>query len=215
MDNLFDNVHASLQGTPNRRCFYNADCPFCGKPAKPGHNHFGYNETGYRCFVCGAKGALEQLAGHLRLSTHGYARPTHVPPPEPKPIARWRQNPAQLLDRYRDHPRRFDAWRRYKALSAQTVSRFDFGLGRLPFQREDGSWYLSRQEWLIVPLYEDGQLVGLLEAIQHEVPVGIKEYRQSAYVRHMENVTAYVAALLDYAVRTKAPLDKRAARAVR
>ncbi|WP_287960754.1 toprim domain-containing protein [Caldilinea sp.] len=46
-------------------------------------------------------------------------------------------------------------------MSEETIVRHDFALGKLPFRREDGSWYMSRQEWLIVPLYEDGQLVGL------------------------------------------------------
>lgn len=167
MDNLFDKVHSILQGTPNRRGFFNADCPFCGKEAKPGQNHFGYTYDertgmgGYRCFVCSARGSLAKLATHLRLDTGGYAPIHRNPEPEPKPVARWRQHPNKLLDHYRDHPRRFDAWRRYKPLTAQTVARFDFGLGRLPFQREDGIWYLSHQEWLIVPLWEDGELVGL------------------------------------------------------
>lgn len=167
MDDLFDAVHGSLQGEPNRRGFYNATCPFCGKPAKAGQNHFGYRYDrragvgGYHCFVCGARGTIAQLADHLHLDTPGHTPLACATPPVPKPVARWRRVPDQLLERYRAHPRRFEAWRRYKALTAQTVARFDFGLGRLPFRREDGSWYLSRQEWLIVPLWEDGRLVGL------------------------------------------------------
>jgi hypothetical protein len=167
MDRLFDIVHRQLQGEPNRRGFYNADCPFCGKPAKPGQNHFGYSYDGrtqsgrYNCFVCSARGSLAKLADHLLLDTGGYAPIHRVPEPELKPVARWRSSPDTLLDRYRNHLHRFDAWRRYKPLMAQTIARFDFGLGRLPFQREDGSWYLSHQEWLTVQLWEDGQLVGL------------------------------------------------------
>lgn len=160
MQNLFDAVHNQLQGTPNRRGFYNADCPFCGKPAKPGQNHFGYNEQSFRCFVCGASGGIAKLANHLRLDATSYTPIQRVSVPE-KPVIPWLAQPDKLLKGYRTNPRRFDAWQRYKALTADTVTRFDFGLGRLPFQHKDGRWYLSRQEWLIVPLWEDGQLVGL------------------------------------------------------
>ena len=171
---LFDKVHAVLHGTPNRRGFYNADCPFCGKPAKPGQNHFGYSYdacTGmgrYHCFVCRARGTLSDLATHiwgggrdLCPDTASYTPLVRLPKSERKLVPRWREHPDQLLAGYRSHPQRFVAWRRYKALTEETVTRFDFGLGRLPFQREDGTWYLSRQAWLIVPLWEDGQLVGL------------------------------------------------------
>src|SRR5690606_17235293 len=61
---------------------------------------------------------------------------------------------------------------------------------------------------VLIHEYTHAAMSGLLEAIQNEPPLGIKEYRQSAYVRHMENVTAYVAALLDYAVRTQARMRK-------
>lgn len=164
-DNLFEVVHSQLQGIPNRRGFYDAPCPFCGKPAKPGQNHFGYNAHSFNCFVCGSRGSLATLADYLRLGTDGYT-PTHRvavprPAPQPKPVVPWQQHADKLLARYTDHPHRFDAWRRYKPLTAETVARFGFGLGRLPFQRENGAWTFSRQEWLVVPLWENGQLVGL------------------------------------------------------
>lgn len=161
MDNLFAAVHNQLQGEPNRRGFYNADCPFCGKEAKPRQNHFGYSEQSFRCFVCGTSGGIRKLAKHLHLDAPTYTPIRRVAVPEPKPVAGWRQHPDALLEHYRYNPRRFDAWHRYKALTAETVRRFDFGLGRLPFQHKNGRWYFSRQEWLVVPLWEDGQLVGL------------------------------------------------------
>lgn len=160
MSHLFDSIHKQLQGTPNRRGFYNADCPFCGKPAKQGQNHFGYNEQSFRCFVCGASGGIAKLASHLRLDAVGYTPIQRVPVPE-KPAVPWQLHPDKLLNCYRSNPRRFNMWQHYKALAAETVTRCDFGLGRLPFQHKDGRWYLSHQEWLIVPLWEEGKLVGL------------------------------------------------------
>jgi hypothetical protein len=161
MDTLFEQVHATLQGKPNGRGFYNADCPFCGKEAKPGQNHFGYSERGASCFVCGNKASLADIAKLLQLDTTGDTLSPRTPEPKLKPVAAWRKNSDKLLAMYQTHPHRFAAWQQYKALSPATVDRFGFGLGRLPFQRKDGTWYLSKTEWLIVPLYEDGQLVGL------------------------------------------------------
>jgi hypothetical protein len=161
MDDLFDQVHALLNGVPNGRGFLNADCPYCGKEAKAGHNHFGYNAHSYKCFVCGSTGNLKMLADHLSLDTAHYTQPVCASEPKPKPIAAWRKHPDKLLAKYQTHPHGFAAWQRYKALRPATIDRFGFGLGRLPFQRKDGAWYLSKREWLIVPLYEDGQLVGL------------------------------------------------------
>ena len=168
MDILFDQVHAALNGKPNGRGFYNADCPFCGKEAKPGQNHFGYRYdpqtgTGFgSCFVCGNKASLAAIAKLLHLDTTGYSAPrVCAPNPKPKPLAAWRKQPDTLLATYQTHPQRYAAWRQYKALTPATIDRFGFGLGRLPFQRKDGAWYLSSREWLTVPLYEDGALVGL------------------------------------------------------
>lgn len=158
----FDAVHAVLHGTRNRRGWYDCDCPFCDKPAKRGQVHFSYSENGYRCWVCNAAGNLLSLAEHLRVTpersvAHQWQRKER----EPLPIARWRQNPGELLRRYQAHPDRYSAWRGYKPLAAATIDRYQFGLGRLPFQRDSGAWYMSKRDWLIVPLWEGGHLVGL------------------------------------------------------
>ena len=83
------------------------------------------------------------------------------PKPTPAPVARWRLNPGKLLEGYRNHPRRYELWTGYKPVSHQAIEHFDLGVGRLPFQHEDGSWYMSKSEWLTVPLYEDGELVAI------------------------------------------------------
>lgn len=158
---LFDHVHAVLGGQRNRRSWYDCDCPFCGKEAKRGQVHFSYSELGYRCWVCGAAGNLAALVEHLRIDPAKSLVQWQPKERLPLPLARWRQNPTELLRRYQTHPDRYGKWRSYKPLTAATIDRYGFGLGRLPFQREDGSWYMSRQDWLIVPLWECGQLVGL------------------------------------------------------
>lgn len=160
-DTLFQHVHAALGGKRNRRGWYDCDCPFCGKEAKRGQVHFSYSEMGYRCWVCCAAGNLSALAEHLRINPDRSLVQWQRREREPLPVARWRQNPTELLRRYQEHPDRYRAWRSYKPLSAATIDRYGFGLGRLPFQREGGEWYMSRQEWLIVPLWEAGHLVGL------------------------------------------------------
>lgn len=161
-DSIFGHVHAALHGKRNRRGWYDCDCPFCGKEAKRGQVHFSYSENGYHCWVCGCHGALSALSEHLRLDTAARGGfQVQRKEREPLPTARWRQNPGELLRRCQSHPDRYSMWRRYKPLTAATIDRYGFGLGRLPFQRQDGEWYMSRGDWLIVPLWEAGQLVGL------------------------------------------------------
>lgn len=57
---------------------------------------------------------------------------------------------------------------------------------------------------VLIHEYTHAAMSGLLETIRNDVPTGIEAYRDSAYVQQMETVTARVAALLDYAVRTGA-----------
>lgn len=56
--------------------------------------------------------------------------------------------------------------------------------------------------------YTHAAMSGMLEAISNDVPTGIEAYQSSAYVRQMEAVTARVASLLDYAVRTGATVRR-------
>lgn len=158
---LFDRVSGLLGGKPNRRGWIDAVCPACGKQPKHGQIHFGYRETGGHCFVCGWRGSLRDLADLLSVDSRDYVAPVREPPPPPKPIARWRLNPDRLLAQYHDHPDRLQRWQRYKPLKAETIERFGFGLGRLPFQDDNDQWYMSRHEWLTVPVYADGALAAL------------------------------------------------------
>lgn len=158
---LFDQVQSALDGTPNKRGWYDADCPNCGKPAARGQTHFGYNEAGAaRCFVCGWRGDLRAVAALLRLELGEYVPIPRKAKPA-APVARWRLNPDELLRRCQDHPQRLARWQAYKPLTLATLDKHGFGLGRLPFLDDNDQWYMSRTDWLTVPLYEAGELVGL------------------------------------------------------
>lgn len=152
-------------GNPDhdRRGEYHVDCPFCGKEAMRGQTHFSFSESGYACFVCGSSGGLLALSKHLQLDNSQFiVTIRHQPRPKAmQPIARWRLNPDRLIDGYLSHPQRFSAWQQYKPVSRETIERHQFGYGRLPFLDNNGHWYMSRDNWLIVPLFQDGELVGL------------------------------------------------------
>ncbi len=158
----FPTIHAALHGVPSRRRgWYDATCPNCGKEAVRGQTHFGYSEEGQsHCFVCGFSGGLNKLADLLRVEIGEYVPPAATPKPEPA-IARWRLNPHELMRRYVTHPGKVARWQAYKALSEETIERYRLGYGPLPFQRSNGEWYMSKADWLIVPIFEDGALVAL------------------------------------------------------
>ncbi len=158
--NTYDQVKEALGGKPNKRGWHDVTCPVCGKQPERGQIHFGYRDTGGHCFVCGWSGSLQDLAELLRLDAGEYVAPIHQEQP-PKPVARWRLNPSRLLTQYHDHPARLQCWQKYKPLSAETIERHGFGLGRLPFQDDNEQWYMSQHEWLTVPIYADGGLAAL------------------------------------------------------
>lgn len=159
-EDLFDRVHMALGGK-DKAYKTISNCPFCDDS----NSHFAYSQAGwYKCVRCQVHGSIYQLAQHLHLidaSTYTPPPVTERPRPTPAPIARWRLNPDRLLEGYRSHPQRYQRWAGYKPVSRQAIERFDLGVGRLPFQHEDGSWYMSRSEWLTVPLYEGDELVAI------------------------------------------------------
>lgn len=153
----FTAIHATLPGRVRNGKVVCA-CPFCGDEKK----HFAYSEKGwYKCVRCGESGgSLGKLADLLRVEIGEWTPPKRIERPEPE-IARWRLNPWRLLEQYRNHPERIARWQNYKPLTEETIERYGLGFGSLPFQRDNGDWYMSRSEWLIVPIYQDGALVAL------------------------------------------------------
>ena len=159
---LFYKIQDYFQNREDGRGWCHATCPFCGKEGK----HFAFRVEGYKCLVCGAHGGLYKLA--LQIGVHN--RWTHETPwaPRPAPVAQpepevpWLADAAGRIARSLAHPGRLTAWSSYKPLTRETLDRWQFGLGTLPFQARDGQWYESRSEWLTVPLYDaNGVLCGL------------------------------------------------------
>lgn len=160
-EDLFDRVHIALGGK-DKAYKTISNCPFCDDS----NSHFAYSQAGwYKCVRCQAHGNLRQLAQHLRLIDATDYVPQRIverPKPSPVPVARWRLNPDKLLDGYRRHPRRFELWAGYKPVSRAAIERFDLGVGRLPFyDNKKEQWYMSKSEWLTVPVYEGDELVAI------------------------------------------------------
>lgn len=138
-------------------------CPVCGKEDK----HASFSAKGFYCFHCGARAGLVGLAGMVGLNLEqGTYNPVRSAKFAPAPVVErripWQEadRAAGLLTRYLAAPEREDAWAAYKPLSMATLNRYQFGYGQLPMQDERG-WRLSKHNWLIVPLFASGKLVGL------------------------------------------------------
>jgi len=156
MNDLFPKLLRHFDRTPDGRGEVWITCPVCGKD----HKHCSFNELGWHCFHCGAGGRLSSLARFSGLSNPDRAQ---LPPPSPPPppATPWLAQAAARIARSMAHPERVAAWQRYKPLSRETLDRWQFGYGTLPFQDAHGRWYESSTAWLTVPLYEHGQVVGL------------------------------------------------------
>lgn len=144
-DDLFDQIHARLQGQYRNRD-YHCNCPWCGKEAKKYATHFSYSEKGFKCFVCGEGGTLGRLAKHLNVDGD-WREPQPRPEPQPRTRPAWLDNATRLLAGYTTHPRRRELWDSYKRLPAETLDAYRLGVGVLPASR-------CRHERLIVPVMD-------------------------------------------------------------
>lgn len=139
----------------DRRGEHHAECPFCGKAVRRDQHHFSYSERGYKCFVCGAKGGLAQLAAHLGVGTRQGVTPTLVRRPAPDtPRYPWQDAADELVATYATHPDTHLRWFIYKCVPKHVVDKFRLGVGRLPSSS-------CRYDRLIVPVYAGGRCVGL------------------------------------------------------
>lgn len=143
---------------------YHATCPNCGHPPHSHTNaratHFFVDRKGAKCFACDKWWSLSQLAEELG-ARGDFALPAYRPPPRPK--APWESVGA--LDVYRQMTaRRADLvarWQAYKPVSAETIRRFDLGIGKLPFYNEDDKrWFGGKYERLLLPLIVNDKIVG-------------------------------------------------------
>src|SRR5262245_44999152 len=76
------------EGIPVVRGAIVRDCPWCGKPAKPGQVHFRITERGAYCFVCGRGMGLAAYRAWrfgLTLANTPAARPVKLAAATPPP----------------------------------------------------------------------------------------------------------------------------------
>lgn len=153
---LFERLCQRLNARPDRRGEVHVNCPFCGKEAKRGQVHFSFSERGAKCLVCGESAGLRRLA-----EVYGLDGAQAWTPPTPRAEA-----PRRTLDRSADfarwcdewarNPRAVDAWQKYKPLPEQVIRAHRLGLGRFPKYASQ-----CQHERLMVPLYQDGKVVGI------------------------------------------------------
>lgn len=116
---------------------------------------FSYSERGYKCFACGARGGLHQLAAHLGLDVGASPLPfTPRPRPEPTPFVRpWQRDP-DYWERYLRLPDHARAYYHSRGMTDESIERWRLGWGVLPSSK-------CAQPRYILPVFETGQLVEL------------------------------------------------------
>ena len=168
---LYDELIKHFGAQPDRRDDVHVDCPACGKQAKRGQRHFAFSPRGAKCWVCDYRATLRGLARRVGASAdaddsmrqHYEERRREMERErQSRPLPPWRERAVAALSHYAQHPQKYDLWQRYKPLFEQTIDRHKFGAGKLPFSSKNGQgWYMSKNDFLIVPLFERGELVGL------------------------------------------------------
>lgn len=184
MNDLLTALATRLHTQFDRQGRAHAVCPACG--AEPtnriggaAYHFYLYDLPGGKqgavCWACGYRPRLTELATELDVTGYIPPQPRAVTPPPPAP---W-QAPDALVA-YRAFQDRqwadvLHAWQQYKPLAAPTIRLADLGLGRLPLWDDQRQvWYPYRYERLIVPLLQDGQIVGLRGRAIHPADTGPK-----------------------------------------
>jgi hypothetical protein len=145
---LFADLCQHVRKLPDHKGEVWMTCPNCGKPRK----HFSFSERGANCFACGWQPPLSVLAQKLGL-------PDNRPYIEPKPLSvpgLYRQNTEHFTAIASRCAFRGDVvarWQSYKPLSEKTIRDRNLGVGIVP-----GT---CPHERLVVPLYEQGKVVGI------------------------------------------------------
>lgn len=135
-------------------------CPACGHASSPRSPHCSFSPRGWKCFVCGSGGSLQDLATRVGLESGQYIPPiVPAPPMRPMPTPRWMDMSVatRLLHQWENHPDRVALWQSYKPLPADVIQAKRLGVGKLPA-------YASKcqGERLILPVFDAfGQLVGV------------------------------------------------------
>lgn len=142
---------------PDRRGERHVKCPFCSNEPNRRKPNFSYSERGAGCYSCGHTASLNALCAFLGLTEDKYLpappAPRQRPPQRATEPFAWQLNPERLLETYTRHPRRVELWQQHKPLSAETIERWQLGVGKLPASS-------CKHERLILPVIEAGQVVG-------------------------------------------------------
>lgn len=158
---LFAELCAHYKDTkPDRRGWRHVECPGCGHEPSEKQPAFSFKEFGGKCFSCNQKFSLKDMAqkaglwdntpGHRHLPTMTPVKRPAAPPV--KPQATWKANAKKLVEGYCNHPKNLEMWASYKPVSEEVIRKHHFGFGPLPGQSTPR---------LIVPLYLNGEIVGL------------------------------------------------------
>jgi hypothetical protein len=169
MLDLLDTLITRLDGSPDNRGRWHADCPFCGAPAQTrrGRGHafhfYLYDLSGGRgavCWSCGWRGSLGMLARELRIQGEDTAPRREVRTrPDPPWFGRtWGEWQAYHRERQAAIARE---WRHYKPLQPETIRAHGLSVAPLVFWDDvRRQWRRGRHNRLIVPLRQDNRIVG-------------------------------------------------------
>lgn len=152
--NLLDELIAKTGNVPLRygRDEYHVQCPSCGKESTPRNTRCTFSERGWHCFACNAGGSLRSLAD--KLGVEGEYTIPEPKPVEPQKPRFWQVQGETVVKRFETHLMRLALWTRYKPISKEIIVSRRLGVGVLPSSR-------CQHERLIVPIFEDGRLIGL------------------------------------------------------
>ena len=152
VDLLSELVAKTHAVSDRKRQEFHIACPECGHESSPKSPHFSFSRRGYHCFVCGASGSLNALAGLLSVEVVNTGARTYTATKAAPRAAQWLT--GALAERFAEHPRRNELWQAYKPVSVATLDRQKLGVGVLPYSK-------CKHDRLIVPVFAGPQLVGL------------------------------------------------------
>lgn len=125
-------------------------CPKCREYGK-----FAFSPRGAHCFrsSCDYRASIYGFAECVGYRNGGvYVSPV-APQRRDKAPARWTQNPQFHLNQYVSAPDVLERWQAYKPVNLDTIIEYQLGVGVLPASQ-------CRHRRLVVPLFEDGRIVG-------------------------------------------------------
>lgn len=149
MNDLYRTLSQRCGAEPDRKGECWIPCPECGREDEK----CSFSERGWHCFVCGAGGALQELAKLLDVQKF---EPFRMPPKrKPTPRKRtylWQENTNALLLSLLSHPKRIEFWQAYRPFTTRTIDFWRLGVGTLPACR-------CKHRRLIYPAFKDRKII--------------------------------------------------------